>query len=76
MANLGNMYGPKFTFLGALKGLEISAMITLACLFLFGFFKSKMTGVNPWLGGLKVTMIGALAAAAAFGIAKAIGAGH
>jgi VIT1/CCC1 family predicted Fe2+/Mn2+ transporter len=54
----------------ALKGLEISAMITLVCLFVFGFFKSKMTGVNPWLGGLKVMMIGAVAAAAAFGIAR------
>jgi VIT1/CCC1 family predicted Fe2+/Mn2+ transporter len=49
---------------------EISAMITLVCLFVFGFFKSKMTGVNPWLGGLKVMMIGAVAAAAAFGIAR------
>ncbi len=67
---------PYFFVDDALKGLEISAMITLACLFIFGFFKSKMTGVNPWLGGLKVTMIGALAAAAAFGIAKAIGAGQ
>jgi VIT1/CCC1 family predicted Fe2+/Mn2+ transporter len=34
------------------------------------FFKSKITGVNPWWGGLKVMMIGAIAAAAAFSIAK------
>ena len=39
---------------------------------LFGFFKSKMTGVNPWWGGVKVMMTGALAATAAFGIAKLI----
>ena len=61
---------PYFFVDNALKGLEISAMITLVCLFVFGFFKSKMTGVNPWLGGLKVMMIGAVAAAAAFGIAR------
>ena len=39
-------------------------------LIVFGYFKSKMTGINPWIGGLKVMMIGALAAAAAFGIAR------
>ena len=67
---------PYFFVDDALKGLEISAMITLVCLFIFGFFKSKMTGVNPWIGGLKVTLIGAVAAAAAFGIARAIEGGH
>jgi VIT1/CCC1 family predicted Fe2+/Mn2+ transporter len=67
---------PYFFVDNALKGLEISAMITLVCLFIFGYFKSKMTGVNPWKGGLKVTLIGALAAAAAFGIARAIEGGH
>lgn len=67
---------PYFFVDNALKGLEISAMITLACLFVFGYFKSKITGVNPWIGGLKVTLIGALAAAAAFGIARAIEGGH
>ncbi len=67
---------PYFFVDNALKGLEISAMITLVCLFIFGYFKSKMTGVNPWIGGLKVTLIGALAAAAAFGIARAIEFGH
>lgn len=66
---------PYFFVDNALKGLEISAIITLICLFVFGFFKSKLTGMNPWIGGLKVTFIGALAATAAFGIARAIG-GH
>jgi VIT1/CCC1 family predicted Fe2+/Mn2+ transporter len=45
----------------------------LICLFLFGFFKSKMTGINVWKGALRVTLIGALAAGAAFGVAKLIG---
>lgn len=60
----------------AVDGLKISAIITLICLFIFGFFKSKITGINPWTGGLKVMMIGALAASAAFTIAKLIEAGH
>jgi len=56
----------------ALEALKISAIITLICLFIFGYFKSKMTGINPWMGGLKVMLIGAAAAGAAFGIAKLI----
>jgi VIT1/CCC1 family predicted Fe2+/Mn2+ transporter len=67
---------PYFYVTEALDGLEISAIITLICLFIFGFFKSKITGINPWTGGLKVMMIGALAAGAAFSIAKLIEAGH
>ena len=38
--------------------------------FAFGFIKSKVTGINPWMGATRVLMIGALAAAAAFGVAK------
>ncbi|MGN6292872.1 MAG: VIT1/CCC1 transporter family protein [Chitinophagaceae bacterium] len=56
------------------EALKISAIITLACLFVFGFFKSRITGVNPWAGALRVTVIGALAAAAAFGVARLFGA--
>jgi len=53
-----------------IEALKISVVVTIICLFFFGFFKSKMTGVNPLAGALRVTMIGALAAAAAFGVAK------
>src|SRR6476620_7198076 len=51
-------------------GLKISAVLTLLCLFVFGWFKSKVTGVSPWGGALRVMLIGAVAAAAAFGVAK------
>jgi VIT1/CCC1 family predicted Fe2+/Mn2+ transporter len=51
-------------------GLKISVVVTLLCLFIFGWLKSKVTGVNPWEGALRVTLIGAVAAAAAFGVAK------
>lgn len=63
---------PYFFVSDSVDGLKISAVITLICLFIFGFFKSKITGVHPVTGGLKVMLIGAMAAAAAFGIAKLI----
>jgi len=61
---------PYFFVHAPLDGLKISIVITLICLFFFGFFKSRITGVNPWWGAFRVTLIGAIAAAAAFGVAK------
>lgn len=54
----------------SIAALKISIIATLLCLFVFGYFKSKVTGVSPLAGALKVTMIGALAAGAAFGVAS------
>lgn len=54
------------------NGLILSAIITTICLFIFGYFKSKVTGQSPFFGALKVTLIGFVAAGAAFGIAKLI----
>ncbi len=61
---------PYFFLSTPVEALKISALLTLLCLFIFGFFKSRITGVNPWWGAIRVTMIGALAASAAFGVAK------
>ncbi|MFT3827831.1 MAG: VIT1/CCC1 transporter family protein [Chitinophagaceae bacterium] len=61
---------PYFFIDTPVNALKISVVVTLLCLFIFGFFKSKITGVNPWKGALKVTLIGAMAAAAAFGVAR------
>jgi vacuolar iron transporter family protein len=61
---------PYFFIDNSTEALKISVIATLVCLFVFGYFKSKITGINPWLGALRVMMIGALAAAAAFGVAK------
>ncbi len=63
---------PYFFVTESLNGLKISAVITLICLFIFGYFKSKMTGVNPLGGAIRVMVIGALAAGCAFGVAKLI----
>jgi VIT1/CCC1 family predicted Fe2+/Mn2+ transporter len=64
---------PYFFIDNSVEALKISVIATLVCLFIFGYFKSKITGINPWIGALKVVMIGALAAAAAFGVAKLVG---
>jgi vacuolar iron transporter family protein len=53
------------------QGLLISAVLTVICLFIFGYFKSKVTGQPPVKGALKVTLIGISAASAAFLVAKA-----
>jgi len=63
---------PYFFVDNGIDGLKYSAIITLICLFIFGYFKSKMTGVNPINGALKVMLIGAVAAGFAFGVARLI----
>ena len=64
---------PYFFISNSLEALEVSAILTLFCLFIFGYFKSKITGIPPLKGGTKVMLIGAVAATAAFVIAKLIG---
>lgn len=51
-------------------GLIYSSMMTLGCLLFFGYFKSKVTGQDPVKGAFRTTMIGVLAAAAAYSFAK------
>jgi len=52
------------------SALYYSCAVTLICLFIFGYFKSRFTGQPPFTGALKVVIIGALAAGAAFVMAK------
>ena len=54
-------------------GLMVSLGLTTLCLFVFGYFKSKVTGQPPVIGAIKVTLIGLAAAAAAFFVAKGFG---
>lgn len=61
---------PYFFIEGSTEALKYSVVATLICLFIFGYYKSKITGVNAFWGAIRVTMIGAVAAAAAFGVAK------
>ncbi|HXS36777.1 MAG TPA: VIT1/CCC1 transporter family protein [Flavipsychrobacter sp.] len=61
---------PYFFVAHPIDGLRLSCIITVVCLFVFGFFKAKVTGQNPWGGAVKVALIGSIAAAAAFFIAR------
>jgi vacuolar iron transporter family protein len=61
---------PYFFINTPVEALKISVLVTLICLFIFGYFKSRMTGIHPWAGALRVMLIGAVAAGAAFGVAK------
>ena len=47
-----------------------SVGVTLIALFIFGFVKGRLTGIHPFRGGLQTVVIGGLASAAAFGLAR------
>jgi VIT1/CCC1 family predicted Fe2+/Mn2+ transporter len=55
------------------NALTSSVGITLIALAIFGYVKGRFTGTRPWRSSLQTTLIGGLAAAAAFLIASAIG---
>lgn len=52
------------------RALQVSAFVTLIALALFGGIKGRFTGVPLFRSALQTTLIGGLAAAAAFGIAR------
>ena len=54
----------------AQSALRLSAIVTLFALALFGGIKGRFTGVPVFRSALQTTLIGGLAAAAAFGIAR------
>ena len=61
---------PYFFIASSAEALKYSVIATLICLFVFGYFKSRITGVNAFWGAVRVTLIGAVAAGAAFAVAK------
>jgi VIT1/CCC1 family predicted Fe2+/Mn2+ transporter len=52
--------------------LRLSVAVTLLALLAFGFVKGRFTGARPVKSALQTALIGSLAAAAAFAIARAI----
>jgi vacuolar iron transporter family protein len=54
----------------AKQALLVSVGVTLVALFVFGGVKGRLTGAGTWKSALQTTLIGGLAAAAAFGLAK------
>jgi VIT1/CCC1 family predicted Fe2+/Mn2+ transporter len=55
------------------SSLLFSVFVTLIALLIFGFVKGHFTGAKPARSAFQTTMIGGLAAAAAFAIARFIG---
>jgi len=55
------------------SALTVSVAVTLVALFIFGYVKGRLTGISPWRGGVQTVVIGGLASAAAFGLARLIG---
>ncbi|XP_050372693.1 vacuolar iron transporter 1 [Argentina anserina] len=56
----------------AREALAGSVVLTLAALLIFGFAKGYFTGSKPFQSAFQTALIGAIASAAAFGMAKAI----
>ena len=65
--------GPYILLQEAGNALSVSIAVTLAALAVFGFVKGRFTGARPWKSALQTTLIGSVAAAAAFAIARAVG---
>ncbi|MGH9711684.1 MAG: VIT1/CCC1 transporter family protein [Candidatus Acidiferrales bacterium] len=55
-----------------MTALWVSVGVTLLALFIFGAIKGHFTGVKPLRGGMQTVLVGGLAAAAAFLIARLI----
>ena len=64
---------PYMVFHDIVTALWWSVAVTPVALFVFGYVKSGFTGVPPWRGGIQTVLVGGLAAAAAFGIARLLG---
>jgi VIT1/CCC1 family predicted Fe2+/Mn2+ transporter len=63
---------PYMLMASAHRALVMSVLVTLLALSVFGYVKGRFTGKTPVRSALQTTLVGGLAAAAAFGIAKLI----
>jgi VIT1/CCC1 family predicted Fe2+/Mn2+ transporter len=62
--------GPYMILPTVTAGLHYSVAITLLALAIFGYGKSYFTGLAPWKGAVQTVVIGGIAAAAAFVLAR------
>jgi VIT1/CCC1 family predicted Fe2+/Mn2+ transporter len=62
-------YFPLFTS-NSQDGFFYSCIVTAICLFIFGYFKTKIIGQPPLQGAFKILFIGALAASSAYLVAQ------
>jgi VIT1/CCC1 family predicted Fe2+/Mn2+ transporter len=62
-----------YVFAGSVgAGLAVSVAVTAVALALFGAIKGRFTGIGALRSGFQTVLVGGLAAAAAFGIARAL----
>jgi VIT1/CCC1 family predicted Fe2+/Mn2+ transporter len=61
---------PYFFSPTARAALGVSIAVTLLALLIFGYVKGRFTGARPMRSALQTTIIGGLAAGAAFALAK------
>ena len=64
--------GPYIVLSTASAALKVSIVITLITLAVFGYVKGRYTGASPLRSGIQTALVGGLAAAAAFVIARVI----
>jgi vacuolar iron transporter family protein len=64
---------PYFFFAATGRALLLSSLLTLLALCVFGYVKGRFTGAPPARSAAQTVLVGGLAAAAAFAIARAIG---
>jgi VIT1/CCC1 family predicted Fe2+/Mn2+ transporter len=63
---------PYFLVGNARSALVVSAAVTIVALGIFGYVKGRFTGARPLVSGAQTVVIGGIAAAAAFLLARAI----
>jgi VIT1/CCC1 family predicted Fe2+/Mn2+ transporter len=63
---------PYMIFADVRIALPISVVVTLLALIIFGYVKGRFTGAPPIRSAVQTALIGGIAAAAAFAIARAI----
>ncbi len=52
------------------SALKLSVIVTLIALLVFGYVKGRFTGTRPWRNAFQTTVVGGVAAAVAFGLAR------
>jgi vacuolar iron transporter family protein len=60
---------PYFFIISSNTAMKISLTATILLLFVFGYTRSAYSGTNPWLGALRLVLLGAFAAGSAYGVA-------
>ena len=58
------------------EALFASILVTLAALAMFRYVKGRFTGARPGRSAAQTALVGGLAAAAAFGLARLVSPGH